>query len=135
MTKVTKMILLDKFRVSAAHKKDFLAESNIADFIGTPLFELVNGEYVEGAAIAEITLVDEILTIDGKSSFYDDFDFDFTVVDGVETPEAVYVLEIDSNASDLSPEDPEDPEEPYTGLETGDGYTLVDDQGQPIVIS
>ena len=109
MSKVTKMILLDKFQVSAARQKDYLAESDIVDFIGTPLFELVNGEYVEGAAIAKIALVDEILTIDGKSSFYDDFDFDFTVVDGVEIPEAVYVLEIDPTVVSEEPADPEDP--------------------------
>ena len=111
MTKVTKMILLDKFQIADSRQKDYLAESDIVDFVGTPLFELVNGEYVEGAAIAEITLVDEILTIDGKSSFYDDFDFDFTVVDGVETPEAVYVLEIDPDTSALFMVEPEDEDE------------------------
>lgn len=115
MSKVTKMILLDKFQVSDTRQKDYLAESDIVDFIGTPLFELVNGEYIEGAAITEIALVDEILTIDGKSSLYDDFDFDFTVVDGVETPFGVYVLEIDPTVTQPDPvSDPEPEPDPET---------------------
>ena len=120
---ITKMVLLDKFKDEVKDLESYVLVEDLQEFVGTDLFEF----QVETNAIENIGEVTSIeidqetgsLKVNDKVSFYDDFDFDFTVIDVVQTPKGVFVLEIDANAPALSedpedpdPTDPEDPEEP-----------------------
>lgn len=113
------MILLDKFKDEVKDLESYVLVEDLQEFVGTDLF----GFRDETNALENIGAVTSIdidqetgsLKVNDKVSFYDDFDFDFTVIDVVQTPSGIFVLEIDANAPVLSSEpepepDPEDPE-------------------------
>lgn len=106
---VTKMVLLDKYTDGAINASDFISVAEIQDFVGLPIFEFSvdDNEFLETGTVATISVneEDETLTINDVSSYFDDYDFDYAVVDGVETPEAVYILEIDDSVEDEIVED------------------------------
>ena len=98
---ITKMVLLDKFKDQAQLDSYVLVE-DLQEFIGTDLYEF-DIELNEYVSIGEVTSIDidqeeGSLKVNDKVSFYDDFDFDFEVIDGELLPLAIYVLEIDENA-------------------------------------
>lgn len=140
---ITKMVLLNKFKDEVKDLESYVLVEDLQKFVGTEVleFQVETNSFVSVGKVTSIDIDQETgsLKVNDNVSFYDDFDFDFTVVDGVQTPKGIVVLEIDANAPALlgdpvDPEEPEEPVEPVTGLETGDGDTLVNDEDQPIVI-
>ena len=114
---IAKMILLDKFKDNVKDLESYVLVEDLQEFVGTDLFEfqVETNDFKNIGTVSSIDInqEDDTLKVNDKVSFYDDFDFDFAVIDGVQTPSGIFVLEIDANAIAPFPEDPveEDPVE------------------------
>lgn len=107
------MILLDKFKDEVKDLESYVLVENLQEFVGTEIleFQVETNSFVGVGAVTSIDInqEDATLKVNDKVSFYDDFDLDFTVIDGVQTPSGIFVLEIDANAPALL-EDPVEPD-------------------------